>query len=225
MTASKNRPRPGVAEPSASEDGVVGRKVPRVVAAAWTLFTKDGFQTTSMEAIAREAQVSKATIYAYFPSKEALFAHLINEECRRARALVTLPDLRLGIVAALRSFARQYVRIFLEEVPHRRAFFQMLVAEATRFPDLGQLMIDSGPKADVALLAGLIEEAHRKGLLDVADAKVAATQFLCLIRGELPIQSALGLHISTEADVDRTIEDGLSLFLKACRPGAAGDPQ
>jgi TetR/AcrR family transcriptional repressor of mexJK operon len=174
-----------------------------------------------MESVAREAGVSKATLYAYFTSKESLFAHLIGEECRRTKHLVTTPDLSCGIAAGLRSFAKQYTRIFADNDPQRRALFQILVAEAGRFPELGQLMIDSGPRAEAERLAELLESASRQGLLDIGDCAAAAGQFLCLVRGELPIQSALGERRWTQAEIDRTIEGGLHLFLKAYAPATA----
>ena len=41
-----------------------------------------GFDAASMGEIAREAKVSKGTLYVYFDSKEALFAALIDETKR-----------------------------------------------------------------------------------------------------------------------------------------------
>ncbi len=168
-----------------------------------------------MEAIARAAGVSKATIYAYFPSKEALFASLIVEECRRAHAIVTMPDLSRGIAEALRSFSKQYIRLFVDRGPNQIAFFHVLVPEVSRFPELAQLLLDSGPKAHAERLAQLLRDACERGLLDIADPLVAASQFLSLIRGDLPIEAALGLPAPADAEVDKTIEDGVSLFLRA----------
>jgi len=45
-----------------------------VLKAALRLFLEQGFGATSMDAIAREAGVSKATLYAHVKSKEELFA-------------------------------------------------------------------------------------------------------------------------------------------------------
>ncbi len=64
----------------------VGRKMAQVNEAAHRLFLEHGFAATSMDAVAREAGVSKATLYSYFPSKEALFAHLIADECAAIQA-------------------------------------------------------------------------------------------------------------------------------------------
>ena len=53
-----------------------------------------GYGAVSMDAIARAAGVSKATLYAYFSSKDQLFATIIGEACRQKIALAELPARR-----------------------------------------------------------------------------------------------------------------------------------
>src|SRR5215471_10405262 len=57
-------------------------RVRRILAAARSLFLNLGYGETSMDAIARRAAVSKATLYSHFDGKDALFAALIMAECR-----------------------------------------------------------------------------------------------------------------------------------------------
>jgi AcrR family transcriptional regulator len=199
----------------AGSDELLGRKAKQVIAAALRLIVEQSFHHASMEAIAREAGVSKATLYAYFPSKNKLFEHLIVAECKRVSASFVMPDLDLGLGEALRRFARQYVRLFVDRDPKKLAFFHTLLREAAQFPELARLMVESGPKADASRLAGLMDEARRRNLLDIADANLAARQFLSLVRGELPMENALGLPAPTEPEISKTIEDGLALFLRA----------
>jgi AcrR family transcriptional regulator len=82
-----------------------------VTRAARALFLDQGFSATSMDAIARTAGVSKATVYAYFPNKEALFASLIMAECEGLEHDLPLPNLSEGLYPALQQFARQYARV------------------------------------------------------------------------------------------------------------------
>lgn len=51
----------------------------QVVAAALTCFTEKGFHDTAVEDIASVAKVSRATLYQYFASKEAVFIELMSE--------------------------------------------------------------------------------------------------------------------------------------------------
>ena len=54
-----------------------------VLDAATALFMAQGYGAVSMDAIARAAGVSKATLYAHFSSKDQLFATIIGEACRQ----------------------------------------------------------------------------------------------------------------------------------------------
>ena len=57
-----------------------------VIEAAGELFIAQGYGAVSMDAIARAAGVSKATLYAHFASKDKLFATIINEACQQNMA-------------------------------------------------------------------------------------------------------------------------------------------
>ena len=54
-----------------------GGKAEAVLAAAERAFLEHGFGAVSMDTIAREAGVSKATVYAHFANKEQLFGAVI----------------------------------------------------------------------------------------------------------------------------------------------------
>jgi len=193
-----------------------GRKLETVTRTAQKLFLDQGFSATSMEAIAKAAGVSKATLYAYFPSKEALFAHLITALCEGLQQHLPSPELADGLYPALQEFSRQYLRIFIEgkEV----AFVRTIANESIRFPELGRLFYESGPLATTRRLAQFLDEAKAKGLLEFDDSMMTATQFLSLIRGESPLRTVLGMSDANQETIDREIESGLRLFLKACRP-------
>ena len=60
-----------------------GRKFDQVLAGARDVFMADGFEGASVDAIARAAGVSKATLYSYFPDKRLLFMEVADTECAR----------------------------------------------------------------------------------------------------------------------------------------------
>ena len=60
-----------------------GRKIAQVLEGARTIFMRDGFEGASVDEIAREAGVSKATLYSYFPDKRLLFMEVAKVECGR----------------------------------------------------------------------------------------------------------------------------------------------
>lgn len=64
---------------------------------AWRMFSEQGLDAVSMEAVATAADVAKATLYKHFPVKGALLAHHIHRELAHSlaahqQALLALPD-------------------------------------------------------------------------------------------------------------------------------------
>src|SRR5919109_761269 len=62
------------------------RRRPQVLDAALGLFIEHGYEGSSMDAIARQAGVSKPVVYACFPSKDELFRALLAREEERILA-------------------------------------------------------------------------------------------------------------------------------------------
>jgi AcrR family transcriptional regulator len=60
----------------------------RIVAAALTLFRVKGFEATTTKAIARKARVAEGTVFNYFPTKEDIALHFLEQEVEHAMAAV-----------------------------------------------------------------------------------------------------------------------------------------
>jgi AcrR family transcriptional regulator len=119
----------------------------QIVEAAARLWLRDGFDATSVEAIARAAGLAKGTVYLYFPSKEALLDEAVRryslvpavEELTRELAGVpvaeALPRIARGLFARLREHA-PLLALVLRELPQRpdtaRAFFERVVLPTNR---------------------------------------------------------------------------------------------
>ena len=63
-----------------------GRKFLQVLEGARTIFLRDGFEGAAVDDIAREAGVSKATLYSYFPDKRVMFMEVFRSELAREAA-------------------------------------------------------------------------------------------------------------------------------------------
>lgn len=172
-----------------------------------------GFSETSMDAIARAASVSKATLYAYFPSKEALFSHLVQKECEAKCSAIPAPDLDGGLIPALETLCRHFISRFLTK--ESAAFFQTVSSERWRFPELCQLYFATSKKMVLDFVAGYLDEAKKRGLLSFDDALMAAEQLLNLAVADLPMRVALGLELRSEAEYEKIMHAGIMVFLKA----------
>ena len=63
-------------------------KEEQIVDTARRLFGKYGYKRVSMDEIAREANVTKKTIYSYFKSKEDILKFFLNEEVQNMKKIV-----------------------------------------------------------------------------------------------------------------------------------------
>jgi TetR/AcrR family transcriptional regulator, mexJK operon transcriptional repressor len=187
----------------------------RILAAARTLFLQHGYGETSMDAIARHATVSKATLYSHFDSKAALFAALIVMECRHladaiGRRALDQPDIR----DALLQVAHDFNNLLCSG--DGLTMYRIVVAEVPRFPELGEVFYDSGPTIMIDRIANVLSRAAERGLLEIHDPRIAAIQFISLIRGELHLTRVLGLTKASKNPADY-IEASVDLFLTGCR--------
>lgn len=67
----------GPSSPEVGRRGADTRR--RIVDVSLRLFADQGFFNTSVDAIAKGADVSRATLYQYFPGKDEIFVELLNE--------------------------------------------------------------------------------------------------------------------------------------------------
>jgi TetR/AcrR family transcriptional repressor of mexJK operon len=94
--------------------------------------------------------------------------------------------------------------------------YRMVVAEAPRFPELGRIFYDSGPTIMIDRIAIILRRATERGLLKVRDPRIAAVQFISLVRGELHLTRVLGLKKASKNPADY-IEASVDLFLAGYR--------
>ena len=93
-----------------------GRKFDQVLEGARRVFMRDGFEGASVDEIAREAQVSKATLYSYFPDKRLLFSEVARIECnRQAEEAIEVIGSGAPIETVLHEAASRIARFFMSD--------------------------------------------------------------------------------------------------------------
>jgi len=190
-----------------------------VLDAAADLFIAQGYGAVSMDAIARAANVSKATLYAYFRSKDQLFATIITEACQANLDWETvLPAHGQDVRAALTGFGRRMLGFVL----HGRALaiHRVVLAESVRFPELGRAFYDGGPATARTLVASWLAEQASAGRLRIPDPEVAAEQLMALLRAGLHLRALLGVPPApSEAGIDAAVAAAVATFLAAYGDG------
>jgi TetR/AcrR family transcriptional repressor of mexJK operon len=198
-------------------DGAAGGKAESILAAAKQCFLARGFEAVSMDAIARVAGVSKATVYAHFTGKEELFGAVVGRECERRFAGFSARELDARDVAAsLFVLGRRFLALILS--PDAIALHRIILGEVTRFPRLGEVFWQAGPKRNLAQIEAFMRRAAAAGSLDIADTARAAEQFVGLVRGEIQLQQLLRLQPAADpAALDTAVAAAVATFLRAFR--------
>lgn len=190
-----------------------GRKYDQVLEGARSVFMRDGFDGASVDDIAREAGVSKATLYSYFPDKRLLFMEVAKAECRRqADEAEALIDDAAPVDQVLRLAADRIVGFVLSEFGQR--VFRICVAESDRFPGLGHEFYHSGPLLIRARVAEYLQKSVNRGALSIGDIDLAAEQFLQLCKADLHERLIFGMAQSiAPKDRKRIIDGAVDMFL------------
>jgi len=191
-----------------------------ILEAAGELFLTAGFERTSMDAVAREAGVSKQTVYAHFRNKERLFRAVIAE-----KVADYFPEDPLNYGAAhsvrdtLSMIGRQYVRLIIS--PDAIAMFRLLAANVEHHPKMVALYFEEGPARLNAAIRAYLERAREEGALRFANADAATARFCTLLRGDTFFRATLGLldGLDDEA-IDAHVADCVEAFLVLYRYGA-----
>lgn len=186
-----------------------------ILRAATKSFFEVGFEATSIEQIAREAGVSKVTIYNQFINKEALFSASIARECEKIRATVALSE-DSGLPLEQRLFSIGETIIDFLSRPEMIRFEQRISAETDRFPKLGIAFLNAGPRNIRTEFSALIRTWENQGVLRVANPDLAAEQFVAMCKGLGELERRFGAAPSKETNAAR-IHAAVSVFLKAYR--------
>ena len=199
--------------------GEPGAKAETILAAAERAFLASGFGAVTMDRIAREAGVSKATVYAHFTGKEELFGAIVARLSERRFGGFSVEALDpADIVASLSAIARRFLDLVLS--PEAISLNRIIVGEVTRFPVLGQVFWAAGPERQRAQIEAFLRRAAEAGSLAIPDARLAAEQFAALARGEIHLRSLLRLEDPGDpAALDAAAASAVATFLRAFRPG------
>lgn len=130
----------------------VEKRQEEILDAAARIFSQRGYQAADMQAIAELADVGKGTVYRYFPSKENLFAavlqqklDMLKEKVEQARAVHEDPleSLRAVMLAYLHYFENnpETIELFIQERAEFRdkgssVYFLRMLESRERWLDL-----------------------------------------------------------------------------------------
>ncbi|MCK4842310.1 MAG: TetR/AcrR family transcriptional regulator [Methylococcales bacterium] len=193
---------------------LVNIKRQSIVEGATRMFLQYGFNASSMDKIAQAAPVSKATLYKYFDSKDALLAAVIENLC--LNLFQTVDDASTeteSIENTLKKIASAFVDLIFSD--DALGMYRLIIAECRDFPKLGQLVYDSAPKVVNTQLITYLDSLNVRNEVTILDANFAADAFISLLKGEFHFQCLLGIRAIPPSEEKKShVEQVVKLFMQ-----------
>jgi TetR/AcrR family transcriptional regulator, mexJK operon transcriptional repressor len=192
------------------------RKRADIARAALTLFARDGYERTSVDAIAAEAGVSKRTVYSHYGDKESLFLLVIAdmyEQMRERFAEIMgrmtgeVTDAEKSLIATIREAVAE-----VSHSPERALLLRLVIAEMPHMPALLELWRNRGI---TPILTGLVTRLAAAGLLSADDPEQAAGHLSALTFGQINSRSMMGTILLEQAETDQIVTGGVHVFMCA----------
>ncbi|MDO9328232.1 MAG: TetR/AcrR family transcriptional regulator [Pseudomonas sp.] len=190
------------------------RKREAIIQAAIAEFRANGFDITSMDKIAATAGVSKRTVYNHFPSKEELFAEILNQLWARVTAEQETsyrPDL------PLREQMRQMLQAKLQMLGDDNFLdlARVAIAATIHSPERAQNMVARMGEREEGLTVW-IRAAQADGRLKPVAPEFAAQQIQGMLKSfAFWPQISMGLPPLSDEMQRTVVESALDMFL-AC---------
>jgi AcrR family transcriptional regulator len=219
------RPRRRAGRPPKALAGAVDT---RILDAARLLFLERGLTGASIDEIAARAGAGKPTIYARFPSKEALFTAVVVREVEGKVARV---ESQLRTEGSLETRLREMAERILERALTNEtiSLMRLSISEARRFPELASGVHSMACERGAVAVTRLLEEAVQADELGALPAfsaqRLAATArfLLDMIFAPLIIEALFGEKLEVlRALIPEHAARSVGAFLAGCRSGALG---
>ena len=188
------------------------RKRAAILDAAVAEFRQSGYEATSMDRIAASAGVSKRTVYNHFPSKEALFAQILQQLWERSVAGLDLAyrgDRPLR--AQLLELVKQKLRLLNDA--NFTDLARVAIAAGIHSPERAQEMVARMGDREEGLTAW-IRAAAVDGRLKTKDPLFASMQLQGLVKGfAFWPQITMGQPPLSPAQQKQVAEAAVDMFL------------
>ncbi len=193
------------------------RREERLLDVATAMFLDNGYDGTSMDAIAAASGTGKPSLYARYGDKRALFLavlrHSVDVWARPLSELGQCPQhtLRLDELEPLLERVGRHI-LDCSITPDAVALKRVLTSQAGNFPELAATLQDAGWGTIVRHVAALLRLSVDFERSAVSDAELAADLFLSLVLGRLSHEALLGIEID-RSRIDGRITAAVKIFL------------
>lgn len=205
---------------TAEDAGKSVSKREQVLAVASECFLDKGYDGTSINVMARDAGISKESIYRYFGGKEDLFLAVVERELEAYKSGMegTFCDYRQQTLQqALSHMAESALKVISAErtMALRRLVFQMTTSQ----PKVGRFYYEAGPQAAYRNIRKILEyHMVHTGLKSRFDSEKLSRYFISLVLHTATLEKECGIRKTLgqkelQRLCDEVVEDFLAVYV------------
>ena len=171
------------------------------------LFARYGLKKTSMDDIAAEAKIGKATIYYYFKSKQEIFRTVVDREWAILKnAVREATSKEISPQRKLRAFILTRIS-YMHELVNLYNVIKNNVTEL--LPDLEKIR-ESHFMEEMNVIKEILSEGVRKGIFKVKKVEVTSLAMISALKGlEYPL-----VMDEKSMDIERSVDELLQILFK-----------
>lgn len=189
-----------------------------ILRAARAIFLKDGYSRAAMAEIAKDADVSTATLYKHFASKETLFAAVVHDAYKDTESLMTVDTAGKSARSVLRDIAGVYTHQQFDE--QMNDLLRVVIAEVPSAPHLASEVYENGVLARYGQFEAVVDNLVARGLLKPHDTRSSVRYLAGMVKEFVVWPALFTLGFQRPADMDAKLDACIDAWLSiyAARP-------
>jgi TetR/AcrR family transcriptional repressor of mexJK operon len=189
-----------------------------ILKTAEKMFMTCDYNAVSMDGLADAVPVSKRTLYNHFKDKKALFTAVMQNRCQLLfNNMERTIQENQSVEQTLTTIGKHFLALVFE--PDTVNIHRTAITQSAKFPELGQLFYESGPKRSTGALAAYFKKLHTNKILWIPKPELAASAFIGMLKNNMQMKCILGLkkHVSAKEKNDM-IKYAVRVFLHGQQP-------
>jgi AcrR family transcriptional regulator len=176
------------------------RRREKILAAATRLFGRTTFELVQMEDVAAAAEVGKATLYRYFPSKDGLYLEVCTRAFQRLEG-----DLKAAAKLPPQQALAHMITALIEVMAEQVASIRLLSGDRSPVAEGWRSLYYQQRRFIIDMFRVVLEEGISQGEFRAQDTDVASRLLLGMVRGGLATAGGVGRADLTRAMIDMVL--------------------
>ncbi len=185
-----------------------------IIKASINEFYQKGYEASSMDTIAKEANVSKATVYNHFNTKEELFfniAQIFMDKFEKSFQYTYSKD--KDIKEQLKDIAKKEIEFL--SIQENITLIQIVTVMLIQRNEIGIKLIEqkNGKEINIEMTKKWLEDAKADKKLNFDDPYFVAKQFIGMIKSFAFYPQLYGAPLINKKEADTLIEKSVEMIL------------